>query len=266
MAQVKANKRLGQHFLRDPEVIEKMISVISPRRNEPVIEIGPGQGALTDALLQEGVVLHAVEVDVNLVARLRARYEGCKKLHIYESSALTFDYLPLVSSESMRLVGNLPYNISTPLLLLYLKMSPHFSDMHFCLQKEFAQRLCSRPGERNWSRLGATRMLYCDAELLFDIPAAAFNPQPKVCSSFVRLRASREPMSSQFAERMEKLVSKSFMHPRKNIRNIFAGMLDAEELESLGLNPASRPMMLTLEALEAILNRMDAKKHETRDN
>ncbi len=263
---MKAKKRLGQHFLRDPEVIANMISVISPRRNEAMIEIGSGRGALTDALLREGVVLHAVEVDANLVARLRARYEGCKKLHMYESSALTFDYLPLVGSESMRLVGNLPYNISTPLLLLYLKMSQHFSDMHFCLQKEFAQRLCSCPGERDWSRLGATCMLYCDAELIFDVPAAAFEPQPKVCSSFVRLRALREPMPSQFVERMEKLVNKSFMHPRKNIRSIFAGMLDGEELESLGLNPASRPNMLTLEALEAILNQMEAKKDETRDS
>ncbi len=243
-----------------------MVSVISPRRDEPMLEIGPGLGGLTDALLAKGVVLHAVEVDRGLVDRLRTRYDGFKRLHIHESNALTFDYLPLVEPGATRLVGNLPYNISTPLLLIFLKISRYFRDMHFCLQKEFAQRLCSRPGERHWSRIGATRMLYCDAEVLFDVPAAAFNPPPKVCSSYVWLRALQPPPSLQFAARMEKLVTRSFSHPRKSIRNIFAGMLDGVELESLGLNPAIRPRMLTLGALEAILQLMEAKKHGTRDS
>ena len=168
MAKHRARKRFGQHFLNDPAIIDAIIRAIHPTGDDVVVEIGPGQGAITHALARLAGHLHAVELDRDLVARLRNQYGDRPNVTVHEADALRFDFAAL--GDRIRIVGNLPYNISTPLLFHLLKFRDHIVDMHFMLQKEIVDRMAATPGSKAYGRLGIMLGCHLQIESLFDVP------------------------------------------------------------------------------------------------
>ena len=250
----RARKRFGQHFLVDPEVIEKIVSAIAPRDGEIIVEIGPGQAAITEPLSVLASELHAVEFDRDLAARLRERYSARDNVTIHEADALDFDFASL--GEHIRVVGNLPYNISTPLLFRLLDFRDRIVDAHFMLQKEVVDRLCAEPGNKSFGRL--TVMLGCHVESvpLFDVPPDAFSPPPRVMSSVVRMRPvppGRYDLRDPGA--LERLVKLAFSRRRKTLRNALQGMAEPATIEEIGLDPGWRPEQVPIEAWIALANR-----------
>ncbi|MDD5037199.1 MAG: 16S rRNA (adenine(1518)-N(6)/adenine(1519)-N(6))-dimethyltransferase RsmA, partial [Methylococcaceae bacterium] len=183
----RPRKRFGQNFLHDERVIYAIVSAIAPHSDEHLVEIGPGRGALTRLLLEECKRLDVIELDRDLVEYLHGRFSGEKKLHIHSADAMRFDFTTLSQGEKLRVSGNLPYNISTPLLFHLFEQSLCIRDMYFMLQKEVVDRLCAEPGDKEYGRLGVMARYYCDMEPLMDVYPESFNPQPKVVSSVVRL-------------------------------------------------------------------------------
>ena len=186
-------KRFGQNFLHDPAVIGRIVQAINPRPGDHLVEIGPGQGAITLPLLDAAGRLDVVELDRDLVGPLAERCRGIGELGVYNADALSFDYCALAGSGPLRVVGNLPYNISTPLLFHLLEQHRCISDMHFMLQKEVVDRMAARPGSGAWGRLGVMLQYRCRVTPLFTIGAGAFRPPPKVESAFVRLEPREAP-------------------------------------------------------------------------
>jgi 16S rRNA (adenine1518-N6/adenine1519-N6)-dimethyltransferase len=181
MAKHRARKRFGQHFLSDPGIIDAIVRAVHPTADDVIVEIGPGQGAITDALARSAGHLHAVELDRDLVARLRRRYEDNPNVTVHEADALQFDFASL--GDRIRVVGNLPYNISTPLLFHLLKFRSRILDMHFMLQKEVVDRMAASPGSKAYGRLGIMLGCHLNIESLFDVPREAFDPPPEVTSA-----------------------------------------------------------------------------------
>ena len=240
-----ARKRFGQHFLAEPEYIDKIVSSVAPAPGETIVEIGPGQAALTDPLAALATELHAIEFDRDLAALLRDRFAGRGNVTIHEADALDFDFATL--GENLRIVGNLPYNISTPLLFHLLKFKDRVVDVHFMLQKEVVDRMAASPGNKNYGRL--TIMLACSMEIvpLFDVPPEAFTPPPRVMSSVVRMRPLADgTFDIADPSLLEALVKLAFTKRRKTMRNALKGMADAEHLEAAGIDPGSRPEEIPL--------------------
>lgn len=243
-----SRKRFGQHFLIDPEVIQRIVATVNPTPGERLIEIGPGRGALTDALLERGVALQVLEIDRDLVRILEDRYRGCQRLTIIQGDALQADFARLAGSAPYRLVGNLPYNISTPLLFHVLAAAQAPIDMHFMLQKEVVDRLAAAPGGKDYGRLSIMCQNRCEVVPLFDIGRAAFEPPPRVESAFVRLRPLAAPRSGlALLESLDQVVRQAFSKRRKTLRNSLSGMFASEELARLGIDPAQRAEQLTLD-------------------
>lgn len=251
-----ARKRFGQNFLTDSGVIDRIASVINPREADHLVEIGPGRGALTEALLPSGCRLDAIELDRDLTTPLLAAFSIYSGFQLHSADALTFDFSSLVDSDhSLRVVGNLPYNISTPLIFHLLSFGELIEDMHFMLQLEVVQRLTAQPGSGHWGRLGIMTQLRCETELLFEVPPEAFEPRPKVQSAIVRLRPYRDsPWSAVDADRLGRLVQAAFAQRRKTLRNNLKGILDDATLEALGIDPGARAETLTLEQFIAMSN------------
>jgi 16S rRNA (adenine1518-N6/adenine1519-N6)-dimethyltransferase len=251
----RPRKRFGQHFLIDPEVIEKIVSAIAPRDGEIIVEIGPGQAAITEPLSILASELHAVEFDRDLAAKLRERYSARDNVTIHEADALEFDFSSL--GERLRVVGNLPYNISTPLLFRLLDFREHLVDAHFMLQKEVVDRLCASPGNKSFGRL--TVMLGCHMESvpLFDVPPDAFSPPPRVTSSVVRMRPlPPDRYDLRDPGMLERLVKLAFSRRRKTLRNALQGMVDPAMLEEVGLDPGWRPEQVPIEAWITLVNQV----------
>ena len=244
----KARKRFGQNFLHDQNIIDKIIRSINPKSSENIIEIGPGQGALTYPLLKKIGKLNAVEIDRDLIQILNTQSAEFGKLTIHEGDALKFDFNQLGSAQSpLRLVGNLPYNISTPIIFHLLEFTSKISDMHFMLQKEVVQRMSAEPNSKTYGRLTVMLQWYCDVEYLFDIPASAFNPPPKVVSSLVRLIPKAKPLAELNSDtQFSRLVSKLFQQRRKTLRNILKNYLKEAQIQELGISPTARPETLGL--------------------
>ena len=181
----RARKRFGQHFLTDPGVIDAIVRSIHATKDDVLVEIGPGQGAITAALARDSGHLHAVELDRNLVYKLERQYENNPNVTIHSADALSFDFSTL--GERLRIVGNLPYNISTPLLFHLLSFRQHIVDMHFMLQKEVVDRMAAGPGSKTYGRLGIMLGCHLNIEALFDVDRGAFDPPPEVVSAVVRL-------------------------------------------------------------------------------
>ncbi len=179
-------KRFGQNFLHDKNIIHKIIHAIAPQANDTMVEIGPGQGALTQPLLEQLDHLHVIEIDNDLVQWWKE--QALSKLTLHHTDALKTDLCTLTKEHSIRLVGNLPYNISTPLLFHFFKHSSCIEDMHFMLQKEVVERIVAQPGSKTYGRLSIMSQFYCEAEYLFTIGPGAFHPKPKVDSAIIRLR------------------------------------------------------------------------------
>ena len=245
MAKHRARKRFGQHFLSDPGIIDAIVRAVHPTADDVIVEIGPGQGAITDALARSAGHLHAVELDRDLVARLRRRYEDNPNVTVHEADALQFDFASL--GDRIRVVGNLPYNISTPLLFHLLKFRSRILDMHFMLQKEVGDRMAASPGSKAYGRLGIMLGCHLNIESLFDVPREAFDPPPEVTSAVVRL----DPLPPgtfdiQDEAGLSTLVSTAFMQRRKTLRNSLKKSVEAIDFEAVGIDASRRPEQISI--------------------
>ena len=240
--------RLGQHFLHDREVIERSIAAIAPRPGEAFVEIGPGRGALTFPLLDHSGSLDVIELDRELAGRLAPR-PGLR-VHVGDALAWPLDGLAKGGSR-LRVTGNLPYYLSTPLLFRMFELSECIEDMHFMLQREVAARMVAAPGTSAYGRLGLMVRCHVVADALFEVPPQAFRPPPKVWSSFVRLRPHRRRPIGDVAG-FRRLVTRAFTHRRKRLANALRGTLDEETIRACGVDPDRRPGTLSFEEFAAL--------------
>ena len=237
-------KRFGQNFLIDDGIIASIISVIMPRRGDNLVEIGPGLGALTDPLLTRLDRLQVVEIDRDLIARLHGLYPP-ERLVIHEGDVLEFDFASL--GDDLRVVGNLPYNISTPLLFRFAAYARHIRDVHVMLQREVVERMVAAPGDSEFSRLSVMLQYRFDMEKLIDVPADSFDPAPKVESAVVRLTPLHPlPHPAHNETLFAEVVSRAFSQRRKTLRNTLKGMVSAEQLAALGINAGARAQELSV--------------------
>lgn len=253
----RPRKRFGQHFLISPDVIDRIVQAILPQAGETIVEIGPGRAAITDPLAELATELHAIELDRDLAAALRTRFWSTPTVTIHEADALRFDFATL--GNELRIVGNLPYNISTPLLFHLLAFSEHIVDAHFMLQKEVVQRLCAVPGNKDYGRL--TVMLGCRMEVipLFDVLPDAFSPPPGVVSAVARLRPRMDAALADIdAGLLADIVRLAFSKRRKTLRNALRGHVDTDVLAAAGLDPACRPEQVPVNGWLAIAARVTA--------
>ncbi len=237
----QARKRFGQNFLNDEGVIADIVGAITPRPDDCMVEIGPGLAALTTPLLDTLRHLHVVEIDRDLIARLKTRFRP-ERLTIHEGDALSFDFSELASGPaSLRIVGNLPYNISTPLLFHLSSHADQVRDMHFMLQKEVVERMVAQPGEGDHGRLSVMLQYRYAMELLFIVPPTAFTPAPKVDSAIVRMTPlpATRPRAKDEAL-FARLVSAAFSQRRKMLRNTLRELVSEQELIALGIDPTAR--------------------------
>ena len=231
-------RRFGQNFLVDRGIINAIVAAIGPQRSDTVVEIGPGLGALTEPLLACVDHLHVVEIDRDLIARLKQRHPP-ERLTIHEGDALAFDFPKI--GRGLRLVGNLPYNISTPLLFHLAAYGDAVRDMHFMLQKEVVERLVAVPGDSDFSRISVMLQYRFHLEWLLDVPPESFDPAPKVDSAVVRLipKAAAE-LDARDPGRLERVVQQAFSQRRKMLRNTLKGLLDEAAFAELGIDPTAR--------------------------
>ena len=248
MSQHVARKRFGQNFLVDQQVIADIVNAVAPKRDDCVVEIGPGLGALTDPLLQRLDHLHVVEIDRDIIARLRPRYSP-DRLTIHSGDALDFDFSSLVdqSGRKLHVVGNLPYNISTPLLFHLAGFADSVYDMHFMLQKEVVERLVAEPGSSDFGRLSVMLQYRFVMDWLLDVPPECFSPAPKVDSAVVRLiPRPPEELSARDEARFAAVVSAAFGQRRKMLRNNLKGILGDDGFVALGIAPTARAEELSV--------------------
>lgn len=252
-----ARKRFGQHFLHDKQIIQRLVDIIAPKPGEHIVEIGPGQGALTVPILKLIHSMDAVELDRDLIPALKSRCADKGDLIIHQADALEFDFSSLIShSAPMRLIGNLPYNISTPLIFHLLEYAQHITDMHFMLQKEVVDRIAAKPGNGDYGRLSIMVQYHCETTALFDVPPSAFYPPPQVTSSVVRLVPYRE--ITHFARdypHFEKIVKEAFSHRRKTLRNSLKELIRDEDWKRIEVDPHLRPEQLSVSDYVKISNK-----------
>jgi 16S rRNA (adenine1518-N6/adenine1519-N6)-dimethyltransferase len=257
----RARKRFGQNFLHDTGIINRITKAIHARAGEHLVEIGPGQGALTESLVASDCQLDVIELDRDLVPGLLAAYGDAPGFALHNADALSFDYATLMQQEGpLRIVGNLPYNISTPLIFKLLENTSIIEDMHFMLQLEVVNRLAAVPGNKNWGRLGIMTQYHCEVESLFEVPPWAFSPEPKVHSAIVRLKPHKtSPWADCNEATLRRVVQASFAQRRKTLRNNLKGIIDAPELEALGIDPAARAETLEISHFIEIANATHGK-------
>ncbi|MFN0313853.1 MAG: 16S rRNA (adenine(1518)-N(6)/adenine(1519)-N(6))-dimethyltransferase RsmA [Burkholderiales bacterium] len=248
----RPRKRFGQHFLHDRAIVARIADAIAPRPGETIVEIGPGTGVLTQALLERGAIVQAVEIDRDLAARLRERFSG-RPLTLHVGDVLKFDLRTL--GVAPRIAGNLPYNISTPLLFHIGEQLPGLVDGHFMLQKEVVDRMVAQPSTSEYGRLSVMIQYQFAAEKLFGVPPEAFDPPPKVESAVVRIRPLPHPAAPVedpilFGE----LVTRAFTQRRKMIRNALGNYLGASDWNEVALDPALRPENLSVEDYARVTN------------
>lgn len=252
----QARKRFGQHFLRDANVIHRILQAVRPLPDQLIVEIGPGLGAITRPLLEAAGRLEVIELDRDLIPHLQRLCQGMGELHIHNVDALEFDFLQLCQDERpLRLVGNLPYNISTPLLFHLLNQAHQIRDMHFMLQKEVVERMAAAPGHSAYGRLSVMLQQRCRVEPLFEIGSQAFRPPPKVESAFLRLIPYQQPpIDVHDQHRFQELVRLAFSQRRKTLRNSLRQLLSAKAIEAAGIDPGARPEILTVAEFARLSN------------
>jgi 16S rRNA (adenine1518-N6/adenine1519-N6)-dimethyltransferase len=268
----KARKRFGQNFLHDEGVIQQIIRAIHPQPEDRLVEIGPGLAAITTPILLLSQVSHldAVEIDRDLADRLINRFNRTGKFSLHQGDALKFDFATLlpsakeeavltdgkvVKSNKLRIFGNLPYNISTPLIFHLLKYYPLIQDMHFMLQKEVVDRLTAAPDSKNYGRLTIMTQYYCQSTALFNIEPHSFTPAPKVSSTFVRLIPHKTlPYPVQDMSILQTITTAAFNQRRKTISNSLKPYLSANDFEKLNITPSDRPEVLSLKDFVSIAN------------
>lgn len=256
----RPRKRFGQHFLHDQSVIRRVVDAINPEPGIPIVEIGPGRGALTVPLLQRVGMLDVIEIDRDLAALLAEQCRGLGKLHIHSVDALEFDYCRL-HGEKIKIAGNLPYNISTPLLFHLLNQIHCIHEMTFMMQMEIVDRICAEPGGGDYGRLSVMVQSRCRCERIMTIGPGAFTPAPKVKSSLVRLtpRPLFE-MKIQDTRLFSSIVQQAFSQRRKTLRNSLREFLGSPDFERLGLEPSARAETLSVEDFIGISNYLTASR------
>ena len=251
----RPRKRFGQHFLHDRNIIGRIVAALAPQPNDRIVEIGPGKAALTRELLTRVTHLNAVELDRDLIAHLHSELPT-DKLTLHNADALQFDFCRLIrDGVKLRLIGNLPYNISTPLLFHLLDQAGCIADMVFMLQKEVVERLRAAPGGKDYGRLSVMVQYRCAVEKLFDVAAGAFTPPPKVDSSVVRLIPhATPPVAVDDFEQFSRTVRAASASRRKTLRNNMKGLLSAEQMLALGIDPTRRAETLSLAEFATLSN------------
>ena len=241
-------KRFGQNFLRDEAVIQEIARSVSASADDHIVEIGPGEGVLTAALIESGCTLDAIELDRDLTTRLLASFSIYPGFSLHSADALRFDFASLQKHDQpLRIVGNLPYNISTPLLFKLLDYGSLIADMHFMLQREVVDRLAAEPGSKDWGRLGVMTQFHCAVEPLFEVPPEAFYPPPKVQSAVVRLIPHTKNLWSDCdPTKLRRVVTQAFAQRRKTLRNNFKNIFNDNALLGLGIDPSARAERLSL--------------------
>jgi len=243
----KARKRFGQNFLHDQRVIDRIIACVAPRPSDLLVEIGPGQAALTRPLLDSGAELHLIEIDRDLVVRLQKQFADDPGITIHCCDALRVNLPELAGRRPFRLIGNLPYNISTPLIFHILQWHEQVVDMHFMLQKEVVDRMAAVPGSRTYGRLSVMTQFRCEVTPLFDVLPESFSPVPRVCSSIVRLQPLKQaPANAGDFKSFESVVSAAFSQRRKTLRNSLRDLFTAEQILAAGIDPGQRAEQLSL--------------------
>lgn len=237
----RARKRFGQHFLHDRNIIDRILRAIAPQAGDNILEIGPGQGALTYPLLQRCDRLTAIELDRDLVPILEQRAPAFGQLEVINADILEFELSSIASTRKFRLVGNLPYNISTPLMFHLLESADLIEDMHFMVQKEVAQRIVAVPGDSSYGRLSVMLQCRCLCQYLFDVAPTCFRPPPKVDSAVIRLLPLERPKYAiGDAASFARIVQTAFSQRRKTISNSLKSLLDRETIIACGIDPGLR--------------------------
>jgi len=259
MTQPPARKSLGQHFLHQRSVIDAIVAGFAPQPEDVVLEIGPGRGALTAALAPRVAALHAVEVDRALAARLSGRIGEMPNLTVHRQDILEFDLRAL--GEPVRVIGNLPYNISTPVLFHLLDQEPCVRDMHLMLQKEVVERMLAAPGSKTYGRLSVMLQQRCFGELVLRVAPGAFTPPPAVQSAVVALRSGAPPpYPVHDPRRFAAIVRQAFGQRRKTLRNALKGLVAETELTASGIAPDSRAEQVSVAQFAALANRSGARR------
>lgn len=280
--QHQARKRFGQNFLHDPGVIQRILEAVNAQAGQHLVEIGPGQGAITAGLLEMAGRLDVVELDRDLIAPLAERFgeqvksPGSSRLCIHNADALSFDLCALLNAllhalperdptgsaapnHRLRLIGNLPYNISTPLLFRFIEQADCIEDMHLMLQKEVVERMTAEPGTKIYGRLSVMVQTFCSAQRLFLVSAGAFRPAPKVSSAVVRLRPHR-PLPYPLTDPgwHARIVAAAFAQRRKTLRNSLSGFVAPEQMIAVGIAPGARAETLSVADFAALANATSA--------
>ena len=257
-----ARKRFGQHFLHDPHVIQRIIDAFQPRPGDRIVEIGPGRGALTGRLLAAAGRLDVIELDRDLVAALPDQFAGQGEITVHSSDALRFDFAELAGQTGrLRIIGNLPYNISTPLIFHCLDHAAVIEDMVFMLQREVVERMTAAAGSRAYGRLSVMVQFACEVEQLFTVGPGAFQPPPAVESAIVRLVPRTAPpceLTSQAA--LDEVVRHAFAQRRKTLRNTLRELLSADTIADQGIDPGQRAEQLDLSAFATLANTLAASR------
>ncbi|MES2832567.1 MAG: 16S rRNA (adenine(1518)-N(6)/adenine(1519)-N(6))-dimethyltransferase RsmA [Pseudomonadota bacterium] len=258
-----ARKRFGQNFLTDHTVLQDIMQVVVPQADDAMVEIGPGLGAMTRLLLNSVRQLHVVELDRDLVQRLRTGFDQ-SRLIVHSADALQFDFgaLPVPAGQKLRIVGNLPYNISSPLLFHLAAFAPLVQDQYFMLQKEVVERMVAPPGSKTYGRLSVMLQWRYTMQMQFIVPPTAFDPPPRVESAIVRMVPIAEPLACNRVA-LEQVVLKAFSQRRKVIRNCLAGLFVEADLHAVGIDPQLRPEAIGLAEFVALANRLPASVLET---
>lgn len=255
----QARKRFGQNFLVDQNIIENIVAAIAPLPGQNLVEIGPGQGAITRPLLEKCSELNVIELDRDLIPLLQNKFQQYPGLKIHQGDALKTDFRQFYKEEyPLRIIGNLPYNISTPLLFHLLSFNKQIRDMYFMLQKEVVERLGATPGEKHYGRLSVMVQYHCKVQPLFLVPPTAFKPAPKVESAIVQLKPYNEPpYRAENLSLLSKLVRTCFQQRRKTIKNSLKLFLSTEQMDQLNIDLALRPENLGVAEFVQLSNQMN---------
>ncbi len=246
---LRAKKKFGQNFLHDQSVIERIINAFNPKKGQEVFEIGPGHAALTNHLVEYTDNLHLVEIDNDLVPKLELKFANCNNVTIHHQDALLLQ----LNNDNTRIIGNLPYNISTPLLISFLYQSSKIKDMVFMLQKEVVKRICAPAGVKAYGRLSVMLQYAFECEELFIVPPEAFEPRPKIDSQIIRLTTRENPAKVDLPA-LEALVKLAFGQRRKTIKNNLKTRVTEQQLIDLNVDPKARPETLTVQEYVNIAN------------
>ncbi len=250
----RARKRFGQNFLTDNGVIQQIVQVIQPKEQDNLVEIGPGLGALTREILPYTKKMSVIELDRDVIPKLRFNCEPHGELIIYQQDALKMNFSELADKNNIRVIGNLPYNISTPILFHLFNYLGVIDDMHFMLQKEVVERMVAKPGNKTYGRLSVMTQYFCDAYNIFTVPPTAFKPAPKVDSAIIRLEPKLNAEKVNDFKCFSQLVIQAFNQRRKTIRNVWKKQISAEELKKLGIDSQLRPEDLSLQQFILVAN------------